>query len=78
MTVVWLPGRISGAEVAAVARMRDPSLQVLYMSGYAEPTVLQNHEDRRLISKPFGRNELLVVVESLLSSDRAEGGAVDS
>lgn len=72
ITDVGLPGGMNGAEVAAVARMRDPSLQVLYMSGYAEPAVLQNHADCTLISKPFGRNELLAVVESLLARDRAE------
>lgn len=75
ITDVGLPGGMNGAEVAAVARMRDPSLQILYMSGYAEPAVLQNDEDSRLISKPFGRNELIATVESLLFGDLAEGDA---
>jgi hypothetical protein len=39
---------------------------------HAEPAVLQNDEDSRLISKPFGRNELIATVESLLFGDRAE------
>jgi signal transduction histidine kinase len=75
ITDVGLPGGMNGAEVAAVARMRQPNLHVLFMSGYAEPAVLQNQDDCTLICKPFGRNELLAVVGSLLSGDRAEGGA---
>jgi CheY-like chemotaxis protein len=70
ITDVGLPGGMNGAEVAAVARMREPSMKVLYMSGYAEPAVLQNQEGCSLISKPFGRNELIATVESLLSGDR--------
>jgi PAS domain S-box-containing protein len=73
ITDVGLPGGMNGAEVAAVARMREPSLKVLYMSGYAEPAVLQNHEEYKLISKPFGRNELLATVASLLAGDCAAG-----
>jgi hypothetical protein len=45
------------------------------MSGYAEPAVLQNHEDCRLISKPFGRNELIAIVDSVLSDDHAQSVA---
>jgi hypothetical protein len=69
---------MNGAEVAAVSRMREPSLQILYMSGYAEPAVLQNDEDSRLISKPFGRNELLATVQSLLSGDGVGNGAAQA
>jgi PAS domain S-box-containing protein len=75
ITDVGLPGGMNGAEVAAVARMRDPLLQVLYMSGYAEPAVLQNQENCRLISKPFGRNELIAIVNSVLSDDHAQSVA---
>ncbi len=75
ITDVGLPGGMNGAEVAAVARMRERSLQVLYMSGYADPAILQNDEDCRLISKPFGRNELIATVDALLSDDHAQSVA---
>jgi two-component system, cell cycle sensor histidine kinase and response regulator CckA len=78
ITDVGLPGGMNGAEVAAVARTREPSLQVLYMSGYAEPAVLQNQEDCKLISKPFGRNELIAIVDLLLSGDHTASGAATS
>jgi len=72
-TDVVLPGRISGADLAREARARHPKLKVLYTSGYANNTVLEDdssHDGIRLIKKPFAKENLARMVRHALEGAR--------
>ncbi|MGH6954399.1 MAG: response regulator, partial [Alphaproteobacteria bacterium] len=76
-TDVVLPGGMSGADLAEQARERDPSLKVLYTSGYAAnhlPLNVGAAEGVELISKPYRKQELAHKIREIL--DRAPAGAV--
>jgi signal transduction histidine kinase len=62
-----MPG-INGAEVARRVRLRDVSLPVLIVSGFAESTTLTDitGPDVTLLRKPFRNSELLQAAASLL------------
>ena len=70
LTDLVLPGGMNGRRVAEAATALQPSLRVLYMSGYSENAVI--HHDRvdpgvRLLQKPFHRAELARAVRRALS-----------
>ena len=79
-TDVVLPGRISGADLAKEAQARHPELKVLYTSGYANNTVLEDDpscDEIRFIKKPFAKEGLARMVRHALESssrDRAPTG----
>jgi CheY-like chemotaxis protein len=79
-TDVVLPGRISGADLAKEAQARYPELKVLYTSGYANNTVLEDDpscDEIRFIKKPFAKEGLARMVRYALESssrDRAPTG----
>jgi CheY-like chemotaxis protein len=72
-TDVVLPGGMDGKAVAAEAIAQDPALKVLFTTGYAEMVI--GPEDGfpegtvHLISKPFGREDLLTRVRQILDGD---------
>ena len=65
-TVMPLRG---GRETAACLRVHHPSLRVLFMSGYTDPSLddLVDGRDTRFIQKPFSSDVLLSQVRDLLS-----------
>lgn len=78
-TDVVLPGGIDGKAVAAEAIAHDPSLKVLFTTGYAEMAICP--EDGfpegavHLIGKPFGREDLLIKVRQILDLDGCPAAA---
>lgn len=64
-------GRSSnGIEVAAAARRVQPGIGLLFMSGYAEHTLLESpllKFGENLILKPFTRSELLELLKTVLA-----------
>lgn len=68
-----LLGSASGLEVAdAVARVH-PDARVVFMTGHADPVVLDAIPDRgRLLRKPFTMVELVVAVEGALAEGRPD------
>jgi len=65
--------RMTGIELAARLKQRQPGLRMLYMSGYSERAAsesLQPDPDIRLLTKPFSRSALLRAVHELLKYDR--------
>jgi PAS domain S-box-containing protein len=76
LTDVVMP-KILGPELAQLARAEQPSIRVLFMSGYAAgalgPT---NSIDKGcvLLKKPFGQHQLLSKLHDVLASDAAPPG----
>jgi PAS domain S-box-containing protein len=68
-TDVVLPGGMTGAQVAAQARVVRPRLKVLFTTGYARNAII--HHGRldkgvQLITKPFGAADLAAKVRDVL------------
>lgn len=69
LTDVIMPGGMNGRELAGLARADDPSLKVLFTSGYTENAII--HHGRLdpgvdLLSKPYTRLELATKVRRVL------------
>lgn len=70
-TDVVMPGGMSGPELASLARRRNPSLKVLFTSGYAEAAVLREGgvtSRTQLIAKPYRKAELATKVHHAISA----------
>ncbi|MCL4144857.1 UNVERIFIED_CONTAM: hypothetical protein GTU68_041023 [Idotea baltica] len=72
LTDIVMPGELQGTTLSRRMREINPDLRVVFMSGYAaEATVHGNGlgpKDIRLM-KPFGRSDLLRVINRVLSND---------
>lgn len=69
LTDVVMP-RMSGTELAANVRSHQPSMKVLYMSGYSDEVLagrVDRINDADLIQKPFALDELAAKVREVLS-----------
>ncbi len=71
VTDVGLPGGMSGRQVAEAARAVDPSMKVLFITGYAENAVM-NHghlePGMQVLTKPFAMDALAVRVRDMLAT----------
>jgi CheY-like chemotaxis protein len=70
-TDVVLPGGLTGAQVAAQARVLRPALRVLFTTGYARNAIIHHGRlDRgvQLIVKPFSFSELAAKVRDVLDA----------
>jgi two-component system, cell cycle sensor histidine kinase and response regulator CckA len=75
LTDILMPGT-SGEELVVCLRQKQPSLKVIFVTGYATTAVAEmgvDGEQRALLPKPFDERRLLEVVCQVLSS----GGASD-
>jgi CheY-like chemotaxis protein len=70
-----MPG-MSGPKFAAAARLRRPSLHVLFMTGYADMSLLPDAPDAAVIKKPFRISELAARVAEALGRDDARSKLV--
>ncbi len=69
LTDVVLPGE-AGPALAARLRQADPSLNVLYVTGYAEQMKILETRHEKFLAKPFSSEKLLTAVwEALATSD---------
>jgi CheY-like chemotaxis protein len=69
VTDILLPGGLNGQQVADLAGARHPDLRVLFMSGYARDSIIDQgrlRPDVRLLSKPFVPSELGQRVREIL------------
>jgi CheY-like chemotaxis protein len=62
LTDITMPG-MNGVELANTLRLRYPKMQVLYMSGYALPSLIS--KDMHFIEKPFQPDALLRKVRAM-------------
>jgi len=66
---IGLPGGMNGRQLADAAREKRPSLRVLFITGYAEGSVLQRSNasyDYEVLTKPFTISNLEEKVRSML------------
>jgi len=71
-TDVVLPGGMNGVEIAEETKRLQPSIKVLYTTGYAEDAFVsagKQVSDDKLLSKPYRRAELLEKVQTALESE---------
>ncbi|MFJ4394465.1 PAS domain-containing protein [Pseudomonas sp. NPDC089395] len=69
VTDIGLPGGIDGRQMADAGRGTRPGLPVLFMTGYAQPNVLDNAQlepNTAVLTKPFALEALTMSVNELL------------
>jgi CheY-like chemotaxis protein len=70
LTDVMMPG-LNGKALADAVTLRCPTTRVVYMSGYAEDTIVHDgviDAGVLLLSKPFGKSELAQAVRRALDA----------
>ena len=68
----------TGREIADVLRRGRPHLRVIYMSGYRKEELAKQRSDDMdapFLLKPFGSEDLLHLIQSLLQPDHREDAA---
>jgi PAS domain S-box-containing protein len=76
LTDVGLPGGMNGRQVADAARVVRPELLVLFITGYAETSVVGNghlEPGMQVITKPFGMDALAKKVRDMIDSKARPG-----
>ncbi len=71
VTDVGLPGGMNGRQVADAARVLRPGLKVLFITGYAETTVMGNgnlEPGMAVLTKPFAMENLAGKIRDLIQS----------
>jgi len=71
---IGLPGGMNGRQLADAAREKRPSLRVLFITGYAEGSVLQRSNasyDYEVLTKPFTITALEEKVRRMLEPGQA-------
>ncbi len=71
VTDVGLPGGMNGRQVADAARVLRPGLKVLFITGYAETTVMGNghlEPGMAVLTKPFAMDHLAGKIRDLIQS----------
>jgi two-component SAPR family response regulator len=66
-----MPGAISGRYLAERALAIDPTLKILFTSGYTENAIVNNGRldpGVELLSKPFGREQLAAKLRRVLDT----------
>jgi PAS domain S-box-containing protein len=71
VTDIGLPGGMSGMELAAAVRKRDPLISVLYVSGYSDGSAskpAEQNPDARFLAKPYDKPTLAAAVRRALAA----------
>ncbi|HUD32375.1 MAG TPA: PAS domain S-box protein [Variovorax sp.] len=76
VTDVGLPGGMNGRQMADAARVRRPDLKVLFITGYAETSVLGGgrlEPGMHVLTKPFPIETLGATIKALIDAGPAPG-----
>lgn len=70
-TDVVMPGGITGRQLGETAKLRRPSLKILYTSGYTENSIV--HQGKLdpgvdFLAKPFRKQDLAVKLRAVLDA----------
>ncbi len=77
---IILPGEFSGPELANEITRRQPSMKILFMSGYASDAFEgKSHPSdcANLLQKPFSMGELAREMRSVLKADEGDDSVTD-
>jgi DNA-binding NtrC family response regulator len=69
LTDVILPGRFGGAEIAHEGLRVQPSLRVLFTSGYSDAEIVNRARigrDSEVLVKPYNRKQLLAALRRVM------------
>ncbi|WP_158807281.1 PAS domain S-box protein [Beijerinckia sp. L45] len=72
VTDVGLPGGMNGRQLADAGRVVRPTLKVLFITGYAETTVIKNGQlepGMQILTKPFAMDVLASRIERLIAEE---------
>ncbi|XXF10363.1 PAS domain-containing protein [Pseudomonas sp. D2-3] len=72
VTDVGLPGGMNGRQLADLARLERPELKVLFITGYAENSVIGNghlEPGMRLLTKPFTMQAIANRIHEMIEGD---------
>jgi CheY-like chemotaxis protein len=78
VTDIGLPGGLDGRQLAEAGRECRPQLPVLFMTGYARPSLLDDctlQPATALLIKPFALEALIPVLNALLGTAEGSGQA---
>ncbi|XXE57807.1 PAS domain-containing protein [Pseudomonas sp. R1-18] len=80
VTDIGLPGGLDGRQMADAGRKRRPGLPVLFMTGYTQSPIVDNHPlqpSTAVLTKPFALDALISSVNALLGNgdDQDRAGA---
>ena len=78
ITDVVMPGGVNGLEVARRAKVIDPGIRVLLVSGYAAPALAAHGvgpDEFEMLNKPFTAGQLQERVSAMLSRDPCPSSA---
>jgi CheY-like chemotaxis protein len=70
VTDVGLPGGMNGRQLADAARVRRPSLKVLFLTGYAGSVAAGDgrmEQGMEIMSKPFALDKLVAKVQEMIT-----------
>ena len=70
MTDVWLPGSMNGRQMADAGRERRPHLKVLFITGFAENSLIGNghlEPGMQVLTKPFAMEALTSRIKELIT-----------
>jgi CheY-like chemotaxis protein len=70
-----MPG-MSGAQLASRVRARWPDLPLLFVTGFADRSVLADVSEAHIVGKPFAPGELAAKAQSVLLGSAAMSGAL--
>ena len=71
ITDVGLPGHLNGRQIVDIARQTRPELKVLFITGYAETTVLGNgmlEPNTHMLTKPFSMEALAGRIKAIVTA----------
>ena len=71
-TDVVMPGLIKSSDLAAWAKVQVPPVAVLFTSGHTRDIISRNHQlspDTHLLSKPYGPDALMTMIQHVLGGD---------
>ena len=71
-TDVVMPDGMSGYDLAAAARLRQPRLKVLFTTGYAAE--LSTNDGQFMLAKPYQKRDLAWAIRNALDGSRPPSG----
>ena len=73
LTDIVMPSGVNGVALARMARLRQPALAVVYLTGFDVPGIEREALFGTLLRKPVDQDKLIQAIEERLASPRRIG-----